>query len=172
MFDFDTDLMEPTELDQALAAELRLFDTIRHAWLFPRVDARFNESTTAQLMAVWKTTLDGIAQSTRRITGARMTLPTRHVQALLTDNANPQAVDALQLIQFLPVLGASVQHGPIAALEMITVLVSAGYRISGEEVDAIAAAFGQSLHQHLDGAAWINTGCPPIVLHTQSGDRA
>lgn len=172
MFAFDTELLEPTELDLAIAAELRLFDTIRHAWLFPRVGARFNEAATAQLMLVWKTTLEGIAQSTRRITGARMSLPTRHIQALLTDNANPQAVDALQLIQFLPVLGVSVQHGPIAALELITVLVSAGYRVTGEEVDAITAAFGQSIHQRLDGAAWINAGCPPIVLHTQAGEHA
>lgn len=172
MFAFDPSSELPTELDLALAQEITLFDTVRRTWLFPRIGATFNDHATARLMHVWKPLIDGVHESTRRITGARMSMPTRHIADLLKQNANPQAVDVLQLIHYLPVIGASVQEGPVGALELITVLVGAGYRVSGEEVDAIAQAFGQSLTQHVSGADWINAGCPPVVLHANPGVRA
>ena len=163
MFAHDPNNDLPTEMDLALAEEQRLFNTIRHTWLFPRIGATFDELATARLMHVWKTLIDGVHESTRQITGARMSLPTLHINELLKQGANPQAVDALQLIQYLPVIRASVQEGPVGALELITVLVGAGYRVSGEEVDAIASAFDQTLTQRVSGTEWINAGCPPLV---------
>lgn len=172
MFAHEPDKDFPTELDLALAEEQRLFNTIRHTWLFPRIGATFNAHATEKLVHVWNTLIEGIEQSTRRITGARLSLPTRHIDALLKDNADPQAIDILPLIRLLPVIGASVQEGPVGALELITRLVDAGYRVSGEHVDALTAVFGHVLTQHVSGAAWINAGCPPIVLHNDRGVRA
>jgi hypothetical protein len=172
MFTFNSNHELPTERDQAIAEEIRLFDTIRRAWLFPRVGAVFDEHATDKLMHVWKTLIDGISESTRRVTGARMSMPTLHINELLKQGANPQAIDVLQLIQHLPVVGVSVQEGPTAALELITVLVGAGYRVTGEEVDAITRAFGHTLNVGLTGSAWLNAGCPAVVLHTGNGVRA
>lgn len=172
MFAFDLTPDMPTEFDLALAEEQRLIDAIQHTHRFPRLPAEFSEHATDKLMSVWKTMIDGIEQSTRRITGARMSLPIRFVRELIRDQANPQAVDAMQLIQFLPVVGASVQHGPVAALELLTLLVRAGYCVSGEEVDALTEAFDQTIHQPMSGSAWIAAGCPSMVLLARAGEGA
>lgn len=171
MFAHDPDTHLPTERELAVAEEVRLFATIQRAWLFPRIGATFNAHATEKLVHVWNTLIAGIEQSTRRITGARLSLPTRHIDALLKDNADPQAIRVLPLIRVLPVIGASVQTGPVGALELITRLVDAGYRVSGEEVDAITVAFGHSINQALSGAEWLAAGCPSVVLHNVDSEQ-
>lgn len=163
MFSFDASDM-PTEHELALIEEQRLFDTLQHAQRFPRVGAAYNERVTCQLMSVWKTMLDGIHESTRQVTEALMSLPTSHIGDLLSMGANPQAVDAMQLIAYLPTIGTSVSLGQVSACELLTQLVSAGYRMSGDEIDALVLAFDQQITQRLTGTAWLEAGCPGMQL--------
>jgi hypothetical protein len=116
--------------------------------------------------------LAGIHECTRRITEARMSLPTEYIADALAACANPEAVNAKELIDHLPTLGASVHQGPIAACELLAVLVRAGYRMSGSEVDGITRAFDQMISLRVSGDHWVGAGCPDMSLIRLQGVRA